>query len=234
LFEKVRWRSPQVFPDCADMKFGRQMQPRSMSIKESTWELPPLILHPFNERIPPSALLDNSKAALMLSGLIPTNGEAPEELSRRLLAGRYGEIRMLYFLGKDVMRWLDQCLDWVARMPELQGTEWRAQSFAALLTSETPAEVKEKLSRWGVADYASIFSRAIGLNTLFAAPPAFESLAEEFLRNYHRYADSLFQCYMDLEPQRVPEEQKFQFQLYASGEYSRMLESQWEGEEDGH
>ena len=80
---------------------------------ENVWELPPLILHPFNERIPPSVLLDNSKAALMLSGLIPSDGTDPDELSRRLLIGRYGEIRMLFFLGKDVFRWLDQCMDWV-------------------------------------------------------------------------------------------------------------------------
>ena len=85
--------------------------------------------------------------------------------------------------------------------------------------------------RWGVSDYSSIFCRSIGLNALFATVPAFEALSEEFLRNYHRYADSLYRCYMDLEPHRVPEGRKFQFELYASGEYSRMLESQWEGEQ---
>src|ERR1022692_4377837 len=53
------------------------------------FDLPPLILHPFNERIPPSTLLDNSKAALMLSGLIPSDGTAPEALQKRLLCGRY-------------------------------------------------------------------------------------------------------------------------------------------------
>ena len=65
-------------------------------------ELPPLILHPFNERVQPAALLANSKAALMLSGLIPSDGADEETLKRRLLAGRYSEIRMLFFLGKDV------------------------------------------------------------------------------------------------------------------------------------
>ena len=141
---------------------------------ENIWELPPLILHPFNERTPPSVLLDNSKAALMLSGLIPSDGTDPDELSRRLLMGRYGEIRMLFFLGKDVFRWLEQCMDWVTRVPELHGREWRAQSFAALLTRSTPTEVKEKLMRWGVSDYNSIFCRAIGLNTLFTNPPQFD------------------------------------------------------------
>lgn len=199
---------------------------------ENIWELPPLILHPFNERTPPSVLLDNSKAALMLSGLIPSDGTDPDELSRRLLMGRYGEIRMLFFLGKDVFRWLEQCMDWVTRVPELHGREWRAQSFAALLTRSTPTEVKEKLMRWGVSDYNSIFCRAIGLNTLFTNPPQFGDLAEEFLRNYHRYADSLYQCYMDLEQYPALDASRFHFPLYASGEYSRMLESQWEEKAD--
>jgi hypothetical protein len=194
---------------------------------ETVWDLPPLILHPFNERVPPSTLLDNSKAALMLSGLIPGDGTDPEELGRRLLAGRYAEIRMLFFLGKDVFRWLDQCMDWVHRVPELRGEEWRAQSFAALLTSDTPVEVMEKLLQWGVADYCSIFCRAIGLKALFADPPPFGELAGDFLRNYHRYADALYRCYMGLEPYRKTAAQRFQFALYASGEYSRMLETSW-------
>ena len=61
---------------------------------------------------------------------------------------------------------------------------------------------------------------------------AFDLLGEEFLRNYHRYADSLYRCFMDLEPQQTLDPSRFRFELYASGEYSRMLESQWEGEED--
>jgi hypothetical protein len=191
------------------------------------WDLPPLILHPFNEHISPSVLLDNSKAALMISGLIPSDGTDPDELSRRILKGRYAEVRMLFFLGKDIFRWLEQCMDWVTRLPELGGHEWRAQSFAALLTSSPPAEVKEKLIHWGVTDYVSIFCRAIGLNTLFTAPPAFDDLAEEFLRNYHRYADALYRCYMDLELYPSLDARRFHFALYASGEYSRMLESQW-------
>ena len=77
----------------------------------SVWELPPLILHPFNERVPPAALLENSKAALMLSGLIPADGTEPDELRRRLLSGRYSEVRMLFFLGKDVFRWIEQCVE---------------------------------------------------------------------------------------------------------------------------
>jgi len=191
------------------------------------WELPPLILHPFNERVPPSALLENSKAALMLSGLIPSDGSDQEELKRRLLSGRYSEIRMLYFLGKDVLRWIEQCVEWGQREPELSGANIRPQSFAALLVADAPTAVKEKLVRWGVVDFASIFTRAVGLNAMFIQPPAFDTLAEEFLRNYHRYADSLYRCFLDSQPHGAVASASFHFDLYASGEYSRLLESEW-------
>jgi hypothetical protein len=191
------------------------------------WELPPLILHPFNERVPASALLENSKGTLMLSGLIPSDGSDQEDLRRRLLAGRYAEVRMLFFLGKDIFRWIEQCVDWGQRVPELSGAQVRPQSFAGLLTANPPEAVKEKLIRWGVVDYHSIFMRAIGLNAMFAEPPAFDMLAEEFLRNYHHYADSLYACYMASQPHQAITPVNFRFGLYASGEYSRLLESEW-------
>jgi hypothetical protein len=208
------------------------MQPPAINPGETVWNLPPLILHPFNERIPPSTLLENSRAALMLSGLIPGDGSDLDELTRRLLSGRYSEVRMLFFLGKDVFRWLDQCVEWTDHIPELKDSEIHNQSFAALLTESPPEPVREKLIRWGVADYVSIFSRAIGLNALFSAPPALEGLTEEFLRNYHRYADSLFHCYMESQAHRPIAARNFHFELYASGEYSRMLETEWGAEEE--
>ncbi|HLK46769.1 MAG TPA: hypothetical protein VKT49_01465 [Bryobacteraceae bacterium] len=191
------------------------------------WTLPPLILHPFNEQVPPQALLENSRAALMLSGLISNEGNEPEILLRRLLAGRYAEIRMLFFLGKDLLRWMEQCGESVERTRELHDARIRPQSFAALLIGNPPQEVKEKLMRWGVADYASIFSRALGLNMLFVRPPEIDLLAEEFLRGYDRYADSLFRCFLESEPYATISSDNFHFALYASGEYSRMLESEW-------
>lgn len=197
---------------------------------ELVWDLPPLILHPFNEHVPPSALLESSKAALMLSGLIPSDGSDPEDLKRRQLSGRYSEIRMLFFLGKDVFRWMDQCREWASGVPELEGSEVHRQSFAGLLTLNPPRGVSEKLVRWGVADYGSVFSRSIGLNALFVEPPKVCQLAEEFLRNYHRYADSLFRSFMESQPHVTITAENFRFDLYASGEYSRMLEDQWGGQ----
>jgi hypothetical protein len=192
------------------------------------WSLPPLILHPFNERMPPSALLENSKAALMLSGLIPNDGTDEEVLKERLLRGRYAELRMLYFVGKDVRRWMDQCLEYSRRLPEMEDSDMALQSFAGLLTTNPPENVRLKLTGWGVADHASIFSRGIGFNAVFSEPPAAASLNEEFLRGYHRFADSLFRCFMDDQPHCVLSTANFRFELYASGEYSKMLENEWD------
>src|SRR5580704_11998485 len=97
---------------------------------EAVWQMPPLILHPFNERVSPGTLLENSKAALMLSGLIPSEGIDPDELKRRLLTGRYSEIRMLFFLGKDIFRWIGQCIEIAQRTPQLESTGMKRQSFA--------------------------------------------------------------------------------------------------------
>jgi hypothetical protein len=197
---------------------------------ETVWELPPLILHPFNERVSPSTLLENSKAALMLSGLIPPDGSDEEELKRRVLVGRYGELRMLYFVGKDVFRWIDQCVEWSAGYPPLQNQNIHPQSFAELLTAHPSAAVREKLVRWGVVDYSSIFSRSIGLNVMFSAPPPADLFTEEFLRNYHRYADALHSAFLAAQSHRVLTSSNFAFELYASGEYSRILESEWTAE----
>ena len=206
------------------------MSPAISILGDAVWDLPPLILHPFNERIAPSTLLESSKAALMLSGLIPDEGTDSEALKRRLLCGRYAELRMLFFLGKDVFRWIDQCVEWTGRAPEFSAMEVRRQSFAGLLTKDPPEAVREKLVRWGVVDYVSIFSRAIGMNAMFVEPPAMVTLNEEFLRTYYRYPDYLYRCYMESESHQILPSANFRFALYASGEYSRLLETEWNGD----
>jgi len=198
---------------------------------DAVWELPPLILHPFSERISPAALLDNSKAALMLAGLADRDGTAEEVLRSRVLAGRYAEFRMLFFIGKDVMRWLEQCVDWASRVPELATAGVRRQSFARLLTICPPEEVSEKLARWGVTDYLAIFCRAIGFISLFSEPPPPEILSPDFLFDYHRYGDLLYQGFMEAETHSTITTRNFRFGLFASGEYSRMLEAGWEKQE---
>jgi len=192
------------------------------------WDLPPLILHPFNERISPATLLENSKAALMLAGLAAHDGTADEALHLRVLAGRYAELRMLFFIGRDVMRWLEQCADWASRIPALEGAALRRQSFAPLIALCPPEEVRQKLAGWNVTDYLAIFTRAVGFNALFSEPPPLEVLSRDFLLNYHQFGDRLYQGFIEAEPHTVISAANFRFQLYASGEYSRLLEAKWE------
>lgn len=163
----------------------------------------------------------------MTCGLVPGNGSGREELDRRLLEGRFSEIRMLFFLGKDVVRWMGQCVEFSERIPELAGSTIYEQSFARLLTRHMPEAVGLKLQGWGVHDAGVIFARAIALNHLFAEPPQYDHLAASFLRNYHRYADSLFTCWQEMVTFREITSVNFRFALYASGEYTKMLENEW-------
>src|SRR5689334_4526021 len=130
---------------------------------DTIWGLPPLILHPFADRASSERLLEDSKSALLACGL-GTNGASQDELNRRLLEGRYSEIRMLFFLGKDLVRWIEQCVEFADRIPELGGKALREQSFARLLTRHMPEAVSLKLHGWGVQEAGVMFARAIALN----------------------------------------------------------------------
>jgi hypothetical protein len=194
---------------------------------DTVWDLPPLILHPFADRASSERLLENSRNALVACGALAGNGTGQEELARRMLEGRFSEIRMLFYLGKDLVRWIDQCLEFIERVPGLAGIAIHEQSFAGLLTRHMPEAVSLKLQGWGVHDAGVIFARAIGLNQVFAEPPGFEQMAENFIRDYHRYADSLFACWQQIASFREITGANFRFDLYASGEYTKMLESEW-------
>jgi len=199
---------------------------------DSVFALPPLILHPFSDATGPSRLVESSRASLMMHGLLPNGEYSQDELEKRLLDGRYCELRMVYYVGRDVMRWIDQCMDVVSRHPDAFPEGLRAQSFAAYLVHHTPAAVQEKLRKWGVNDYRAIFSRGIALNAMFADAPGNTRLAGEFVRNYHRYADQTFNCYQSQCEWTAINPARCDFELFASGEYSRMLEESW-GEQAG-
>ena len=149
-------------------------------------KLPPLILHPFADQSGPGKVVESSRASLMLQGLLPSGQQTSEDLERTLLEGRYQEVRMLFYVGKDILRWVSQCMEHVSRCPELQGSSFQPQSFAAYLVQNPPAEVAAKLKRWGVSNHKSIFSRALGLNVLLAEMPPQETFSPDFLRQYHR------------------------------------------------
>ena len=198
-----------------------------MQNAQAARKLPPLILHPFADASGPHKLVESSRASLMLQGLLPAGQQSTEDLERTLLEGRYQEVRMLFYVGRDVVRWIGQCVEHVSRYPELQRIEFRPQSFAAYLVQNPPAEVGSKLKKWGVADHKSIFSRALGLNMLLADMPPQETFSPEFLRHYHRYADQIFHCHLGQTVFADPSLLGFDFEIFASGEYSRMLEQEW-------
>jgi hypothetical protein len=134
---------------------------------------------------------------------------------------------MLYYVGKDLVRWIEQCLEHSDREPDLRDSGIRYQSFAAFLVNHTPVSVQAKLRRWGVADYRSIFMRALGLNTILGDAPEPGCFSGEFVRNYYRYADQVFQSRQSQVTFTDIEELGFEFEIFASGEYSRMLEREW-------
>jgi len=173
-------------------------------------------------------VVESSRASLKLQGLLPAGEASREDLDRALLDGRYSELRMLFYVGKDLARWIEQCLEFAERNRESLPAGTSYQSFAAMLVKDAPASVQSKLRKWGVADYKAIFTRALGLQCLFAIAPSRESLSDEFVRSYYRYADQIFavkQGECDFAPVTSAE---CHFELYSSGEYSRMLERSWE------
>jgi hypothetical protein len=70
-------------------------------------------------------------------------------------------------------------------------------------------------------------SRALGINSIFCEVPARNELSDEFVRQYYRYADQLYACYLSLASHAQINCAEFEFDLYASGEYSRLLEKEW-------
>jgi len=204
-----------------------QTSPSSSTIETVARKLPPLILHPFADAGGPDKLVESSRASLMLQGLLPTGERTTEDLDKSLVEGRYCEIRMLFYVGKDLVRWIEQSLEHIERQPGFQDSGIKFQSFAAYLVNNTPPTVQAKLRKWGVADFKSIFMRALGLNVILAAVPERGILADDFVRNYYRYADSIFLCRQSQSQYTDIAHMGFDFEIYASGEYSRMLEREW-------
>lgn len=172
--------------------------------------------------------MESSKAHLILQGMLPAGDQTKADLEQRLLAGRLYELRMLFYLGKDLERWVQQCVDFALRDALLAEVNPNELSFYSLLIDAPPSSVREKLKTWGVMDSKAIFMRAAGLRTAFEDAPTRPMLSEEFIRNYFRYADQLFLCRVESNEFPILPAAQFYFDLYASGEYARLLEKQWE------
>jgi hypothetical protein len=199
----------------------------SARLPEHVRKLPPLILHPFSDAHAPEKLTLSARASLILNGLVPPEEVNEEELNRRVLEGRYSEIKMLFYLGKDVERWMEQCMEVVARDAGLHDRGIEPESFAELLIEDAPAAVREKLHGWGVVDYRAIFRRALAVRSLFAAVPEMPALAPGFLRSHHRYADCIYKCRLEGVNCAKLNSAEFRFDVFASGEYVRLLEKEW-------
>ncbi|HVN02911.1 MAG TPA: hypothetical protein VMT86_00770 [Bryobacteraceae bacterium] len=183
------------------------------------WDLPPLILHPFDRGLDTPAFFDSIRLSLHLAGMGEPNVE-----KERLLRGRYVEFRMLCLVGKDVMRWMTQCVDFANRDEILAGARLRPQSFADLLVKRTPPLVAARFESWGVSDYRRVLSRGIGVNSVFPMPPDYGALSAGFLEDYYAYADHLFACYQSLTQFPALEPSEFGFSLYTSDEFLSKLE----------
>jgi hypothetical protein len=194
------------------------------AFESGSFILPPLILHPFADAGGPGKLVESSRASLKLQGLLPPGEASREDLDRALLDGRYSELRMLYYVGKDLSRWIDQCLEFVERNQDRLPRAICYQSFADLLIQNAPQAVQAKLRKWGVGDFQAIFSRALGLHFLFAEAPPRNILSNDFVRNYFRYADQVFTTRQGECVFASLTSKDFTFELYSSGEYTRMLE----------
>lgn len=206
---------------CEAVAQGQKLDIRSVH------PLPPLILHPFTESAATAQVLESARASLTMIAEDEGSLKEKDALERQMIEGRFTEFRMLFYVGKDICRWLDQCVDTCGRDPELVSLRLPGQSFARLLIEQTPEDVATKLRGWGVVEYARIFSRSIGIYTQFRMPPTPDMLQSRYLRHYYRYADYAYSAWRDLDKGPELMYANFPFALFASGEYTRKLEEEW-------
>jgi hypothetical protein len=190
-------------------------------------QLPPLILHPFAAPDEVSVLAQSARDSLNLRGYLPSQLPPEAELELHLIRGRFAELRMLFYVGKDLGRWMEQCVEVTAASKEFGQLGLGREVFANLLVEKTPEHVHKKLEQWGVLDYRALFRRAISLHCVFEELPPAQCLSAEFLKRYHRHADCWFEYWFLSRPMPTVDWSDFSFDLYASGEYALMLERSW-------
>jgi len=174
--------------------------------------------------------MESSRASLALQGFLPRDETPAQDLDRQLLRGRYAELRMLFYIGKDVSRWTEQCAETVLMTAMFEERRIRPETFAILLVQHVPPHVRLKLEGWGVLDFCALFRRSIGLHAVFHDLPAADGFSPDFLRRYHRYLDQWYEQRLKDFTFDRPNPDDFTFDLYASGEYALMLEQSWSGE----
>jgi hypothetical protein len=196
-------------PDLGDNGLVLQLAytgPIPTSLPKRQFELPPLILHP-----------------IAGCGEALTDGSPSDTESRRAEVRRL-ELKMLCCLGKDLNRWLEQCLEFAAANAEL--SDVREGDLMDQLVEFPPDAVAIKMQTWGVSDFRRIFARAMGLAAVFPNPPSREQVRESFVRDFALYADALYRARRQSVPTGAGTV-SFRFDVYASGEYARILERAW-------
>jgi len=116
------------------------------ALGERVWEMPPLILHLFNQRVPADSLLENSRAALMLSGLYPATAQAAKNFAAASSLDAWARSACCIFSARISSAGWTSGVESVRRIPEYDEAGIRTQSFAGLLISDTPGAVKENSS----------------------------------------------------------------------------------------
>ena len=117
-----------------------QITNKPMSNRPTGIALPPLILYPFGNDSGTEQLLEGSRAAVALQQASESNPHYAD-IQQRVVLGRYQEIRMLLFLGKDIFRWIEQCLDHLERSGDV-GVKINAQTLASAIVETPPAAVR--------------------------------------------------------------------------------------------
>jgi hypothetical protein len=131
---------------------------------------------------------------------------------------------MLCYLGKDLVRWIGQCLEFVHLNPDVPALS--EGQLMDLLVINPPERVVRKMQQWGVGDFRTIFARSLGLAAIFPQPPTREHISDVFVRDFARYADTLYSVRRQSLPVAT-ETGSFLFEVYASGEYAQLLERSW-------
>jgi hypothetical protein len=198
-----------------------------------SFRLPPLILHPFSGPEDTSALMESSRASLVLQGFLPHEEAPAADLDQQLLRGRYAELRMLFYIGKDLTRWMEQCAESAILSGHFEGQRIKPETFAVFLVQHVPDHVRFKLESWGVLDFCALFRRSIGLHSVFHEFPLTETFSPDFLRRYHRHLDLWYEQRLRESVFDRPQPHQCTFDLFASGEYTLMLEQSWGDENPG-
>jgi hypothetical protein len=169
-------------------------------------QLPPLILHPISGQ-----------------GEVLAESNLSDPQGRRLEAYRL-ELKMLCCLGKDLVRWIEQCLEFARMNPDVPALS--EGQLMDLLAENPPESVVRKMQQWGVGDFRTIFARSLGLAAVFSHPPAREHVSDVFVLDFARYADTLYRVRRHSLP-AAAETESFVFEVYASGENAQLLERAW-------